>query len=354
MTESAVAPVPRPPHLPHADRALSPLHNRLLKRRRPLALSVDGRAATCRLTPPMPWPADALVVDAAVGGEGAALGLAPPLGRRLAADVPLAPDDGGFAALLLEAALAPWLDAAERALDLSFALHRVAPAVPAGVPDLPIRIGVQVRCDDGVHDAVVLLTPPAAAGLAAALDRALPPRPADWNDLPVPVVARLAAVHLLVTEVAGLAPGDVVLPQAPVGPSDGAVLVLAGEWLGAMADRIHQRVRLREALRPLDSRERSLWVMQDEATIPIDEDADGEAASVDELPVRMVFQLGRRDIPLGELRAMGPGHIVDLGRGLEAGVDVFANGRQIGVGELVDLGGQALGVRLMRLFGHGD
>ena len=217
---------------------------------------------------------------------------------------------------------------------------------------LPIQVTVQVHTEEGLHAAGAMLSPAAAGYLAVALDRALPTQPAHWNDLPVPVVARLAAVHLLVAEVAGLAPGDVVLPQTPVGPTDGGVLVLAGEWLAATADRMHQRVRLREPLRPLDSRERSLWVMQDDATMPAD--GDGEAASVDELPVRMVFQLGRRDMPLGELRALGPGHIIDLGRGLEAGVDVFANGRQIGVGELVDLGGQALGIRLVRLFGHGD
>lgn len=77
---------------------------------------------------------------------------------------------------------------------------------------------------------------------------------------------------------------------------------------------------------------------------------DGEQnGGLDEIPVKLVFELGRVELSLREIRELAPGAVVALARPLEESVDVVANGRRIGRGNLIQVG-DSLGVRLVRLF----
>jgi type III secretion protein Q len=79
---------------------------------------------------------------------------------------------------------------------------------------------------------------------------------------------------------------------------------------------------------------------------------DEAAAGLDELPIKLVFELGRQEISLGELRQIRPGYVFGLARDDSAPVEVYAGGRRIGRGELVRIEDE-VGVRLVRLFEHG-
>lgn len=85
-------------------------------------------------------------------------------------------------------------------------------------------------------------------------------------------------------------------------------------------------------------------------------DGDGDSADADpldpvdleDLPVRLVFDLGDRIMTLGELRRLQPGQTFDLGRPLAGAVRIRANGALVGVGELVEIDGR-LGVAVLRI-----
>ena len=70
------------------------------------------------------------------------------------------------------------------------------------------------------------------------------------------------------------------------------------------------------------------------------------AVDVEGLPVQLVFVAGEREIPLRELHAMAPGYVFDLRQPLERHVEIRANGRTVGTGELVDIDGR-VGVRVL-------
>ena len=72
---------------------------------------------------------------------------------------------------------------------------------------------------------------------------------------------------------------------------------------------------------------------------------------LDDLPVRLVFELGRVELSLGELQRLAPGALVPLGRPLEEPLDIMANGRRLGRGTLVQIG-ESLGVRIVSLVGN--
>src|SRR5262249_42270091 len=66
-------------------------------------------------------------------------------------------------------------------------------------------------------------------------------------------------------------------------------------------------------------------------------------SDLDDLPVRLVFELGRVELSLGELQRLAPGALVPLARPLDEPLDIIANGRRLGRGALVQIG-DSLGV----------
>ncbi|WOH65173.1 FliM/FliN family flagellar motor switch protein [Bradyrhizobium sp. BWA-3-5] len=72
---------------------------------------------------------------------------------------------------------------------------------------------------------------------------------------------------------------------------------------------------------------------------------------LDDLPVRLVFELGRVELSLGELQSLAPGALVPLGRPLEEPLDIMANGRRLGRGALVQIG-DSLSVRIVSIAGN--
>ena len=75
---------------------------------------------------------------------------------------------------------------------------------------------------------------------------------------------------------------------------------------------------------------------------PVDE------AALDQVPIRVVFEIGRLDVPLAEVRRLGPGYVLPLAKPIESAVDIVANGRRIGQGSLMKIG-DSIGVRIERL-----
>ncbi len=71
----------------------------------------------------------------------------------------------------------------------------------------------------------------------------------------------------------------------------------------------------------------------------------------DQLPVQLTFEVGRLEITLAELRGLGPGSVLELGRNLAGAVHISAQGRPVGQGELVDVEGM-VGVKVVRLFDY--
>jgi type III secretion protein Q len=76
-----------------------------------------------------------------------------------------------------------------------------------------------------------------------------------------------------------------------------------------------------------------------------------EASDLDDLPVRLVFEVGRLELLLSEIRRLAPGALLPLARPLDDAVDIVANGRRIGRGTMVSIG-DSVGVRVTRLLSN--
>lgn len=81
-----------------------------------------------------------------------------------------------------------------------------------------------------------------------------------------------------------------------------------------------------------------------------DDESDSESAvSLDLVPVRLSFDLGKLTFTLDQVRQMQPGQTIALGRPLLGSVHIRANGALIGSGDLIKVDGQ-IGVSVRHLF----
>jgi type III secretion protein Q len=243
--------------------------------------------------------------------------------------------------LAIEAAMAPALEAFEDRLGAPFALtglHEVAPT--------EAESGLVFACsvaDDTF--AAELVGPPHWAELLGVLLRHTDPVPDSV--IPLCVALRAGATRLPVGLLESLRPGDVVMLDCTALGHGRAAVVIGERHLG-FARLDGGRALLASSLRPVEGDMHQVWTTTDNAMTNAD-DPSSPDAGLDELEVKLMFELGRLDISLGELRTVAPGFVFDLRRDPGRAVDIVAGGRRIGHGEVVQVG-DALGVRIVRIF----
>jgi len=144
---------------------------------------------------------------------------------------------------------------------------------------------------------------------------------------------------------AALRPGDVVLAEPP---EAGVALLVACDRLGWHVAREGRGFRVTSRRQNLRAVGLEGWTMTASAADDIEGGPDEDAADLADLPVRLVFDVGRLEMPLGELEAVGPGYVFELGHGPSHPVDILANGRKVGTEEMVRVG-EVIGVRVLQI-----
>lgn len=340
-----------PPRLTRADAAL----RRRLSRRRRLEGAIEGCPASFVFALPVDPLArpDGIDAVAAVGSARIRLHLPRTLTdwlyRRMAPEPAGRALDPDQALLLADLALTPFIAALEAALGETIGpLERLT----GPKPEMALGLAVELRAADGFRAEARLGLPVVLTERVAALIEALPALPIDFGDLPIPVSVRLGDVSLTLAEVRSLGPGDIILHD-PVAAEPSLRALAIGETWAATARAETGRVRLATPFRPLPPLPESATMSEFEPRAAAFAGPDATAEiDLDQLPIRVVFEAGRAEISLRELRGLGVGHVFELGRDAGDPIDIMANGKRIGIGELVRIGDE-LGIRVRQLFGHG-
>lgn len=256
-------------------------------------------------------------------------------------DVDLARLAPEHAALLLEFFLGSELAWLEERLECRIAVTAVEdPDASSGAAPLAFRL-------IGKQEENVCILRLDHAGHAAQLGRLLgsSERKAAGFPLDLPVPANLwrGAVTVSAGDLGGLQPGDVVLLDE-IGNQAASALIVIGGRLVAPVEFTGPGARL--IARPVPvAGSKWEWIMNNATdSVQTVEDSD-----LDGLPVTLVFELGRTALPLGEVKQLAPGAIVPLPEVAKETVDVIANGKRVGRGEIVRIG-ESLGVRVIRMF----
>ncbi|QIA24535.1 YscQ/HrcQ family type III secretion apparatus protein [Mesorhizobium sp. AA22] len=181
-----------------------------------------------------------------------------------------------------------------------------------------------------------------AVRAGAFLDEIVKASPSIPAEFPLPVCLWRNALTISLGELQSLQPDDVVLFDDE---EEEAAFVIA-ERLYAPAILTASGPQLLAAPTAIAG---SKWEWTMNQNTPPHADQKLEESTLDELPVALAFELGRTAMPLGEVRQLAPGAIVPLANVTKETVDIIANGKRVGRGEIVRIG-ESLGVRIARMF----
>ncbi len=162
-------------------------------------------------------------------------------------------------------------------------------------------------------------------------------------DFPLQICLRRDALAITIGMLESLQPGDVILLGDGEEHRTTAVII---------AERFFAPVTLTAAGPQLLAAPAAIAGSNWEWTMHQNTPPSGqtlEESSLDELPVALAFEVGRTVMPLGEVRQLAPGAIVEFPGAVEETVDIMANGKRVGRGEVVRVG-EHLGVRILRMF----
>lgn len=205
-------------------------------------------------------------------------------------------------------------------------------------PENWFGFGFSLDDDAAVTEGEIWIESAGLGYLASAL-RNVAARPApfaDWAHVPAPFQFQIGWTDLLPGAIANLVVGDVILldecwlsENNNIGLNFGSGIAASGIISGSVI-KVTKEVG-------------AFMQNNDE----YESDSESEVV-LDEINVRIHFDLGERVMSFAELRLLEPGYVFELGRDLRRAVTIRVNGKVIGDGELVDVDGQT-GVAILRL-----
>ncbi len=78
------------------------------------------------------------------------------------------------------------------------------------------------------------------------------------------------------------------------------------------------------------------------------EETQDPLSTLYDVPVRVSVELGRTELPLAKIAALGPGAVVELGKGAGESLDIRVNGKLVARGEAVVVG-EKYGIRIVEI-----
>ena len=291
----------------------------------------------------LPHAADPFVVEFTWGG--AALRVVAPAGLPallLAHRLPGAEPDVSTGELALAGFELAWAELLERLeqlggrrVQLVSAGRRPAPTPAEGEFAFALSLDSEVA-RDGVH--AELVTDGAGLALLGLLARRLPAsaRPAPDPELPVRMRIELAGVLMSLNGLRCLNVHDVLLPDEAIDAGSPRLLLRPD-------DRHVLRARLSADTLIAESSLEKIRM-----TASVADEPPGLPARIEDIDVRLTFDLGDKLMTVGHLAAVQPGQVLALDAALPRLVRIRANGRLVGRGELVQLDDR-VGVRVLEL-----
>ncbi|KTB69595.1 type III secretion protein [Pseudomonas viridiflava ICMP 13104] len=246
-------------------------------------------------------------------------------------------------ALLLEQAWLSWIEPLETLLGESLMV------VPCSARELRggLKVAIEVRLVDCPAQALEMyLHADSARRVIERLEQHAVAKRNPLQALRISLSVEAGQAPLTSAELRSLLPGDVVMLDTL---ADAHVLLRLGRHCQTVAKRQGDTLVWQGALRPGSPQLPPYTRDRNDLMSEMSTDADLDA-SLDELPLTLVCQLGSVELTLAQLREMAPGSLLPLTSLAHDEVDLMVNGRRIGRGELVTIG-DGLGVRLLGFSG---
>ncbi|MEO1308436.1 MAG: FliM/FliN family flagellar motor switch protein [Pseudomonadota bacterium] len=302
----------------------------------PLTLGADGAQILVGLDAPRSPAEETPWLQLALNGGLAAIQIPWGTARQIAGTSVEAAEPQDIA-LVLEDSMAQVLDAVEAQTGLAFRFQRMEAVSPA----LPVHTTLNLH-GKAKGGRLIQMRLPVALSIEAAdaLTKALEPRRTPREDLPglgLRVSHEIGWTVLPFAVFQHLDVGDAF--EMPSDPSPGWVFI--EESLRAQVRRDANTLILQAPF--------EIAKVQGECTMSELQDETARKATVDEIDVRLSFRAGEKQLSIRELSTLAPGAIIETTDPASLEVDILANGRIVGAGELIDVGGRRA-IQIRRIF----
>jgi type III secretion protein Q len=337
-------------HLPLVDRTSLPRQNHLARPRRHVTLESGAGSISFAPAPDTflgRWAGSWARIDVVISDRLAELSVPIDIMLRIAGDrfpeLPYDTVDPRLRATIAEFILAPLIKAVEGVMQAPVRFGEVhCPTSAGGSVDFTfdVRFGgsepfpVAIRC-----------SPVDRAVIGGLLNRMEPVR-TIIPDLTIPVSMRAGYTTVTLTEMAALSVGSGIILDGTYLTFQKITAVTGERFVQTCTWQSLKPILDGPILRPLDAATRPFTT----GSLMSDGVSDNEApfGTVKDVPVHLVFELGRLSINVNDLETLAQGFVFDLGRPLSQSVDILSGGRRIGTGELVRIA-DSIGVRVTRI-----
>lgn len=157
----------------------------------------------------------------------------------------------------------------------------------------------------------------------------------DYSEVPLFARLQIGASRVPFEKLQELELQDILLFDRGIRPDSGQCVVHVGDRLSFNAELKDNTITLQSVMKESTPSE----------NLPPSAVA-GAKPSLDAFSVHLTFEVGEREIPLGELQALQAGYTFEMPSPLDCPVSIKANGSKIGTGELVQVADR-LGVRVV-------
>ncbi|UTV41887.1 type III secretion system cytoplasmic ring protein SctQ (plasmid) [Ensifer adhaerens] len=240
--------------------------------------------------------------------------------------------------ILLEGALAVPLEEVEKRVGEPLSLGTMEEA-----EDFPIKLLWMIDCGKVPLPAELQLSAEAAMKIGRAFDNEISALNAFTDNLVQPIQIRAGTQQLTVREFESLRPGDIVLCEQ----------YHTDEPLAVLSNHLTAPLRRNESGLVLTSGWQALRTSWEISVMSKQEMSPSEELEpLADLPIELVFEVGRAEFTLKEIARMGEGTVLHANPSLSSPVNIIANRRLVGKGELIRIG-EGLGVRVVRLLTDG-
>jgi type III secretion system YscQ/HrcQ family protein len=162
-----------------------------------------------------------------------------------------------------------------------------------------------------------------------------------FNHLSVIGSIEIAKAELTCAEINGLATNDIVLAEVTGAWDDRHVIIRFSHCLALEGNMVEKdRILIQDVIKS-NGEKNKMMNKKDFAARPAD-------MPVEDIPVELVFEIGRTDIAIGELSHLQPGYTIQLDEAIDRHkpVTIRGNGVAVGKGEIV-LIDDRLGIRIL-------
>jgi type III secretion system YscQ/HrcQ family protein len=260
--------------------------------------------------------------------------------RHFVPDGLLAQLPENLAISIIESALAPLLQQAERALGLKVTVQATAAETHSPIYNMPFGFELQIvnREDASIQQtisALLMLDPHLYLHIQERLRHWPSDNNPDWEEHYTPLWLEISRVVFTMQEINQLNPADLILLDDTRFEDEGLLKL-----------RLNSGYYCEATLNPTQP---TTLTLNTEWMTMTDNEQKQTIDHISQIPVQLSFDVGEKTLSFNEVRQLRPGYVLELGKSLPEIIQIRSQQRLIGTGELVEINGR-VGVRILNLF----